>query len=63
MSYVFNDVFKKVEDVPARSVVLIFKGRTLQDQVAVFKVSADVDSYTPRVKICWNCLRYGYIRN
>ena len=56
-----NKDTNKVEYVPSRSVLLTFKGRTLPQKVSIYNAATNVQPYTPPVKICWNCLRYGHI--
>lgn len=43
------------------TVLLTFKGKSLPPKVAIYNASFKVEIYTPPVKICWKCLRYGHI--
>lgn len=56
-----NDETKKPEYVPSQTVLLTFNSKSLPSKVAIYNTSINVDPYTPPVKMCWNCLRYGHI--
>lgn len=56
-----NNETKKAEYVPSNTVLLTFNNKSLPSKVSIFNASLNVEKYTPPVKACWKCLRYGHI--
>lgn len=56
-----NPKSNQFELQPSKSDFVTFSGTSLPESVGIFKASFLVFKYTPQVKMCHNCLRYGHI--
>uniref|UniRef100_A0A6P7FS66 Uncharacterized protein LOC114330598 n=1 Tax=Diabrotica virgifera virgifera TaxID=50390 RepID=A0A6P7FS66_DIAVI len=52
---------KKINYVPTKSCIVSFKCQVLPRYISINKVIKEVEHYTQKVLLCFNCLRFGHL--
>ena len=56
-----KDAANNAELLPTRTILLIFNGQSLPNDVFLFLVRYNLEVYVPPTKMCFKCFRYGRI--